>query len=67
MIRFAYIDVINSGPYIEQPSGSKKPIKMADGTYLFAFPLPEGAISYIYLDDLRISTGSSRILQSQIV
>jgi hypothetical protein len=24
---------------------------MADGTYLFAFPLPEGAVPYIYLDD----------------
>jgi hypothetical protein len=43
--------VINSGPYIEQLGGSKKPIKMADGTYLFAFPLPEGAVPYIYLDD----------------
>lgn len=43
--------VIKSGPYIEQLGGSKKPIKMADGTYLFAFPLLEGAVPYIYLDD----------------
>jgi uncharacterized protein YbjT (DUF2867 family) len=42
--------VINSGPYIEQLGGSKKPIKMVDGTYLFAFPPPEGAVPYIYLD-----------------
>jgi len=25
---------------------------MAGDTYLFAFPLPEGAIPYIYLDDI---------------
>jgi hypothetical protein len=43
--------VINSGPYIEQLSGSKKPIKITDGTYLFAFPLPDGAVPCIYLDD----------------
>jgi len=51
MIRSACIDVINSGPYIEQLSGSKKLVKMADGTYLFAFPLPEGAVPHIYLDN----------------
>ena len=43
--------MINSGPYIEQLSGSKKPIKITDGTYLFAFPLPDGAVPCIYLDD----------------
>jgi hypothetical protein len=25
--------------------------EVVDGTYLFAFPLPKGAIPYIYLDD----------------
>ena len=43
--------VISSSSYIEQLSGSRKPIEMVDSTYLFAFPLPEGAIPYIYLDD----------------
>jgi hypothetical protein len=43
--------MINSGPYIEQLSRSKRPTKIADSTYLFAFPLPVGAIPYVYLDD----------------
>jgi hypothetical protein len=42
---------MRSGPYIENLSQFMAPTVDTDGTYLFKFPLDDGAIPFIYLQD----------------
>lgn len=44
--------VLTTGPYMEALSESHRPLKDADGTYVFRAPLNDGAMPYIHLNDL---------------
>jgi hypothetical protein len=46
--------VLTTGPYAEMLSASQRPEKDENGVYVFRAPLGEGAVPYIYLDDLAL-------------
>ncbi|KAF2195669.1 NAD(P)-binding protein [Zopfia rhizophila CBS 207.26] len=44
--------VLTTGPYIEMLSELLRPREGEDGTWLFRFPLKDGAVPFVHLDDV---------------
>lgn len=44
--------VLTTGPYIEMLHELLRPAKLDDGTWVFRFPLKDGAVPFVHLDDV---------------